>query len=327
MLVSPSKNPVRNQLYEAQIEYHKLKVTKRTVQRRLKKCTNGGQRYKQAYVQKEISQKNRRERVKYGQEHKDKSVEDYWQWIFFTDEAHIDPSSMGQGSILRERGHRYDVENIQERPEKTGVRLHVAGWVNWHFKAPKLEFYNDENDYVQKPKRPPKPRKSKYQSDEEYNTRVLEWEASLPHEQEVKPKGNAMTQKYYTERLLSIYIDAVNKACLQDPQGWLLQEDNDPSHGTKKEGLAQQLKKANWINNIVHPAQSPDLNPIEAIWNIIKQRVRYRVWESLEELKEALQEEWAKVTMEEVRTRISEMPGRCKSLIKSGGGPIKSELW
>jgi hypothetical protein len=60
----------------------------------------------------------------------DKSVKDFWQYIFFTDEAHIDPSSIGQGSILRERGHRYDVENIQERLEKTGVRLHVRGWVN-----------------------------------------------------------------------------------------------------------------------------------------------------------------------------------------------------
>jgi hypothetical protein len=100
--------------------------------------------------------------------------------------------------------------------------------------------------------------------------RVLEWEALLPHEQEVKLKGNAMTQKYYTERLLPIYIDAVNKARLRDPQCWLLQEDNDPSHGSKKEGLAQQLKQANWIDNIIHPAQSPDLNPIEASWNIIK---------------------------------------------------------
>ena len=135
-----------------------------------------------------------------------------------------------------------------------------------------------------------------------------------------------MTQKYYTERLLPIYINAVNNARLQDLQGWLLQEDNDPSHGTKKEGLAQQLKRSNWIDNIIHPAQSPNLNPIEAIWNIIKQRVRYRIWNSLEELKEALQEEWAKVTMEEVRIRISEMPKRCKLLIKSGGGPIKSEL-
>jgi hypothetical protein len=50
MLVSPSRNKVRDQQYEAQIEYHKLPIEKRTLQARLKYCTNGGQRYKMAYV-------------------------------------------------------------------------------------------------------------------------------------------------------------------------------------------------------------------------------------------------------------------------------------
>ena len=36
MLVSPSQNPVRDQLYEAQIEYHKLDVHPCTIQRGLK---------------------------------------------------------------------------------------------------------------------------------------------------------------------------------------------------------------------------------------------------------------------------------------------------
>ena len=51
------------------------------------------------------------------------------------------------------------------------------------------------------------------------------------------------------------------------------------------------------------------------------------MWRSLDELKAALKEEWVKVTIEEVRARISEMPERCKRLVKSGGGPIKSALW
>ena len=47
-----------------------------------------------------------------------------------------------------------------------------------------------------------------------------------------------MTQKYYIERLLPVYIDTIQKARLQDAQEWMFQEDNDPSHGTRKKGLA-----------------------------------------------------------------------------------------
>jgi hypothetical protein len=136
-----------------------------------------------------------------------------------------------------------------------------------------------------------------------------------------------MTQKYYTERLLPIYIDAICKAQLRDNGPWLFQEDGDPSHGIRKEGLAHKLKEANWITNLKHPAQSPDLNPIEAIWNIIKQRLRRRTFDSEEEVKKALQEEWSKITMAEVQKRISEMPSRCSRLIRNGGKPIKTALW
>jgi transposase len=87
------------------------------------------------------------------------------------------------------------------------------------------------------------------------------------------------------------------------------------------------LKEANWIDSLFHPAQSPDLNPIEAVWNILKQRVRQRIWNSIEELKAILQEEWSKITMQEVRARIQDMPRRCKLLVETGGAPIKSAQW
>ena len=79
-----------------------------------------------------------------------------------------------------------------------------------------------------------------------------------------------MTQKYYTERLLPVYIAAIEAARKREPGEWLLQEDGDPSHRLKKEGLAQVLKREHNIKNHYHPPQSPDLNPIEAIWKHYK---------------------------------------------------------
>ncbi len=290
-------------------------------------CAKGARRYKQAYIKKQISLKNQQERAKYGQKYQGLSIDDFWHNIVYTDECHIDPSSLKQGFILREEGTRYNTENIQQRPEKKGVRLHIAAWINWHAKADKIEFYNDEREVVRRPPRAPKPRKSKYEAEDQFQYRLLEWEAALPHPQEIKPKGNAMTQKYYTERLLPVYITTIQKARIERGQNWVLQEDNDPSHGSRRRGLAQLLKEANWIENQPHPAQSPDLNPIEGIWNIIKQRLRYKVWNDLNELKQAIQGEWDRVTMQQIRKRISDIPRRCEQLVKTSGGPIKTALW
>jgi hypothetical protein len=328
MLVSPSRNPVRSQPLDAQLAFHKIPVQRHQLSKKLKEHTQGGQIYKCAFVKKEISIKNCKERVAYGKEHKDKSIEDFWSYIFFSDEAHIDPSSLSYQGVLRERGHRYDDENIQERPEKKGIRFHIAAWITWWDKAEKLEFYNDEEDYTFTPPMPPKPRhRPTTESEAEYQARLQEWEALRPHTAEVKAGGNSMTQKYYTERLLPVYIDAIQKAQLREAGPWLFQEDGDPSHGMRKEGLAYKLKEANWITNLKHPAQSPDLNPIEAIWNIIKQRLRRRTFFSEEEVKEALQEEWSNITMAQVRKRISNMPERCRRLIRNSGKPIKTALW
>lgn len=101
----------------------------------------------------------------------------------------------------------------------------------------------------------------------------------------------------------------------------------DPSHGMRKEGLTAQHKADHNITNLKHLAQSPDLNAIEAIWNIIKQRLRRRVFDSEDDIKVALQEEWDKITLKEIRDRISEMRDRCYRLTRNGGKSIKTAKW
>ena len=327
-LVDPKHNPVRFARLEAQIQYHNLPVGRRQLTRKLKEHTNGGQIYKCAFVKKEISAKNEGERQVYGIKHESKPLIGFWDHIFFTDEAHVDPSSLFQEGVLRELGHRYDDENVVQRPPRMGVKFHVAGWVNWYGKASKLEFYNDEEDYVEQPPMPPKPRRRPTtESEAEYMQRVQEWEAKKPHQVEVKVKGNAMTQKYYVDRLLPVYCQAVKDQAKRMPGEWYLQEDGDPSHGMQKEGLASSYKKKHGIKNLMHPAQSPDLNPIEACWNIIKQRLQRRLFHSEEDVKAAIQDEWDKITIKEIQDRIKDMPGRCTRVKNNGGKPIKTAKW
>jgi transposase len=209
-----------------------------------------------------------------------------------------------------------------------GTAFHIAAWINWWGKAPKLEFYNDEEDAEEQPPMPVKPRRRPTtETQEEHEGRAKEWEATKPHKVEKRVKGNHMTQKYFVECLLPIYVEAVQRERLRTQNQVYLQEDGDPSHGMRKEGLAAELKAVNWVINLKHPAQSPDLNPIEGIWNIIKQRVHRRHFYNDEEVKQALQEECDKITLEEIRSRISDMPYRCRQLTKNGGKSIKTAKW
>ena len=101
MLVSPS-NPVRIQSYEAQIEYHNIPIKKRALRTQLAKNTNKGQKYKMAYIGKDLSEKNLKEQVEYGIEHLDNNIDGFWQYIIFSDKAYYNPSSIVQNKVLRE---------------------------------------------------------------------------------------------------------------------------------------------------------------------------------------------------------------------------------
>jgi hypothetical protein len=88
-----------------------------------------------------------------------------------------------------------------------------------------------------------------------------------------------------------------------------------------------EVKRREALKLLVHPPQPPDLNPIEAIWNIIKQRLRDGSWKTVDEFKAAIRAEWDKITIKELRRRVSEMRWRCKRIIELQGDRIKSELW
>lgn len=108
--------------------------------------------------------------------------------------------------------------------------FYMAAWINWYSKADKLEFYNDEEDHIEHPPPPPKPRRCpKTEIEEEYAERLREWDALKPYDIEVKVKGNSMTQKYYVDRPLPTYAQAVNNKAQNEPGEWLFQDDRGPS--------------------------------------------------------------------------------------------------
>jgi transposase len=133
--------------------------------------------------------------------------------------------------------------------------------------------------------------------------------------------------KQYTDEILPHYIEAVRNHQIRYGRG-ILQEDNDPSHGTRTAvNYAREAKKKANIETLWHPAQSPDLNASEGIWNIIKQRMRSIPWTSQEQLKQLAQDTWRGIDQDSIRARISDIPDRCELLADGNGSRLRNKLW
>jgi hypothetical protein len=79
------------------------------------------------------------------------------------------------------------------------------------------------------------------------------------------------------------------------------------------------------MQRIKWPAQSPDLNPIKNLWQLLKFRIckrRHKI-QSIKEMAVVVQEKWKKITQEDVRRVIMTIPKRCKECIRVKGGYTK----
>ncbi len=100
----------------------------------------------------------------------------------------------------------------------------------------------------------------------------------------------------------------------------LFQHDNDPKHTSK--ATVGFLKK-NRVKVIQWPSMSPDLNPIEHLWGILKRQVEHHSPSSIQSLKEVILEEWKKIDLAKCRQLVHSMPRRLGAVIKNHGGHTK----
>lgn len=106
-------------------------------------------------------------------------------------------------------------------------------------------------------------------------------------------------------------------------RGFIFQQDNDPKHTSKLcQNYLNQLERQGKLKVMVWPAQSPDLNPIELLWDQLDRQVRQQNPTSINHLWSLLQTEWAKITAETLENLLRRMPKLCNAVIKSRGGHI-----
>jgi DDE superfamily endonuclease len=317
------QNLIHQEPYKIQAETLPDKPSAYTLQAHATQA--GARRFKKRYTT-EISKKNKPIRVEYGKKHEIKTLTGFWQQVGFTDEAHFQSVKLQNKA---EYGLRFPGQETTLKETKTtslNVTLHIAGLITYNRKG-RLHFYKDPQEPSLKAYKPRKPRQTMYQTDKQYKDVLMAWEAAQP-DAEVIPKGNAMSQQFYAKEILPQYIKEIKALEQYYHKRFYLQEDGDPSHGNRsKDNPCSRLKRDADLQILVHPAQSPDLNPIEACWQIIKQRLRGGSWNTVAEFKAAIQREWDRITIAQIRRRIREMPWRCKRIQEINGERVRSDLW
>ncbi|EIE86775.1 hypothetical protein RO3G_11486 [Rhizopus delemar RA 99-880] len=101
---------------------------------------------------------------------------------------------------------------------------------------------------------------------------------------------------------------------------FIFQEDGASCHTG---GYARWWKETHQIRGFEYwPAQSPDLNPIEHVWNALERRIERKrsSIKNLEQLKVALREEWERMDDEFADRLVRSMKRRCEAVIKAKGG-------
>src|SRR3979490_3407271 len=102
----------------------------------------------------------------------------------------------------------------------------------------------------------------------------------------------------------------------------IFQQDNDPKHTSRK---GRNWMEENDITLLDWEPQSPDLNPIEHLWNHIKlQLCKYEalatgVWQIWERVAEV----WNAIEPEVCQKLIESMPRMVEAVIKAKGGNTK----
>ncbi len=71
------------------------------------------------------------------------------------------------------------------------------------------------------------------------------------------------------------------------------------------------------------PSMSPDLNPIEHLWGILKQKVEEHKVSNIHQLRDVVMEEWKRNPVATCEALVNSVPKRVKAVLENNGGHTK----
>lgn len=129
----------------------------------------------------------------------------------------------------------------------------------------------------------------------------------------------ALNAPRYVEHILEEHV--IPFAPFIGPDFKLMHDNARPHSAECVRGYLQEVR----VDALQWPARSPDLNPIEHVWDKLKRNIRGRINAptTLAALKNAAIEEWEAIPQDYIQHLISGMRRRLQEVIKARGGNTK----
>lgn len=133
-------------------------------------------------------------------------------------------------------------------------------------------------------------------------------------------RGNLNGQKYQRDILAASVVPHFDNHPLNSRPVFM--DDNARPHRSR---AVIDYLRGEAITTLPWPACSPDLNPIEHVWDIIGRKVRERAppVQTLDELDNALHQEWLQLPQQQIRRLVAGMRRRLEAVIRVNGGYTK----
>ena len=104
---------------------------------------------------------------------------------------------------------------------------------------------------------------------------------------------------------------------------WTFMQDGAPCHnsnGTLEWMRPRMMIIPGW------PPNSPDLNPIEMVWGILKRKLKKHKWQAEEEVFEVIEGMWRNIDSNVLNSLVKDFVHRCELVVKLGGASCSQYL-